>query len=392
MKRIVIMSISLLMIAIIMAAGVYADQYAWKTDIQISNTSGNEYSGRILFDVPASALIDGGYMRADASDVYLSGAYITAMDLSAGTATWSAGYYNIPAGVSKYTLQIGSPSMTRNQLWIGADGDNCYAEHDASLSFNSGSSFAINCDVTLVGTPVGECFDDTPEFIFRAYEVGTSTTSQNLVPNQYISNTADISGGSLPDLLTDSSDSSYIHDYTDTSITIVGLSNPTLPESLNVGTVTVYVRGKEGVGGGASTVEPALGYTSYQSGSEMALTTSWAWHTEIFPADPDGNAWDVDDMHNLRLKLTINGIPTVLVSEAYVMVEGTYSGSPTSVSTPATIGTDTNLTGYYINGLIGVSDSSATATGTVSTLNTNTASIHVGEFNGYIDNVKVSTP
>jgi len=387
------------------------EEYDYYCTITVNNDSGGSFSNlRISAPIPVGPLISGNFIQDNGDDtiIYRSSTQYPHLvrDLSAsGTTSWPFGFIDINSEeVQSYKFYFGNATATRSQSWLSSPIDNCYAEHDASLSFNSGSSFAINCDVTLVGTPVGECFvagksgsyellvEDTPEFVFRVYEVGTSTISQNLVPNQYISNTADISGGSLPDLLTDSSDSSYIHDYIDTSITIVGLSNPTLPESLNVGTITVYVRGKEGTGGGASTVEPALGYTSYQSGSEMALTTSWAWHTEIFPTDPDGNAWDVDDMHNLRLKLTINGIPTVLVSEAYVMVEGTYSGSPTSVSIPATIGTETHLTGYYINGNIGISDGSNTSSGTVSSLNTNTSKIRISEFNGYLDNVKVSVP
>ena len=402
MIRIIIITISFLMVAIIMVAAVYAEQYAWKTEIQVSNTSGNEYNGRILFEMPAAALIDGGYMRDDANDVYLSGAYITAMDLSAGTATWSAGYYNIPAGVSKYILKLGSPSMTRNQSWIGADGDNCYAAHDASLSFNSGSSFAINCDVTLVGTPVGECFilgksgsyellvDDTPEFIFRAYEVGTSTTSQNLAPNQYISNTCD-ADGSIPGMFSDSNNATMIYEEHEESC-IVGLANPTLPEGLAVGTVTVRAYMMDGVGY-TSWVEPALRYDgAWDSGTKMYPNSTWGWQETVFSLDPDGNAWSVEDMSDLELKLTLNGQSFVHVSEVYVKVEGTYSGSPTDVNIPASIDTETHLTGYYINGVIGISDGSMTSSGTISSLNTNSANIHIGEFNGYIDNPRVSVP
>jgi len=400
----------LLMCPVVMAA-FDPDDYNYYLKIEIQNTTDNPITGPFRFPIDADGLITGYYILSDADDVRMLGTshsheLMVAKDLSSSSAYWRTDHTTVSANTTiQKTMYFGNASATRSQVWVAADGDNCYAEPDASLSFNSGSSFAINADVTLTGTPVGECYivgksgsyellvDDTPDFIFRVYEVGTATTSQNLVPNQYINNTASFTGGYLPSLLTDDSDSSYIHEYTSEGYTEVGLSNPTLPETLNVGTVTVYVRGKLGMAGGSSWVEPALKYDgAWNSGSKMYVTTSWAWYTEVFPTDPDGNSWSVEDMHDLKLKLTIKGLPTVLVSEAYVKVEGAYAGTVVEVNIPASVDTELNVTGYYINGIIGVFDGSVSASGSVSSFHTNTANIHVGEFNGYIDNVKVSTP
>lgn len=400
----------LLMCPVVMAA-FDPDDYNYYLKIEIQNTTDNPITGPFRFPIDADGLITGYYILSDADDVRMLGTshsheLMVAKDLSSSSAYWRTDHTTVSANTTiQKTMYFGNASATRSQVWVAADGDNCYAEPDASLSFNSGSSFAINADVTLTGTPVGECYivgksgnyellvDDTPNFIFRVYEVGTATTSQNLVPSQYINNTASFTGGYLPSLLTDDSDSSYIHKYNSTAYTTVGLSNPTLPETLNVGTVTVYVRGWLGMSGGLSWVKPALRYDgAWDSGAEMAVGGSWAWHTEVFPTDPDGNSWSVEDMGDLELMLTIRGWPSILVSEAYVKVEGAYAGTVVEVNIPASVDTELNVTGYYINGIIGVFDGSVSASGSVSSFHTNTANIHVGEFNGYIDNVKVSTP
>ena len=414
MKRLIIsvlIGIGIPVLLLSVAGALTADDYNYYLKIEIANTTDNDITGSFRYPINADGLVDGYYIQADADDVAMytaSGSEpMIAKDISSSSAYWRTNHTTVPANTTIVKTQyFGNNTATRDQLWISAVGDNCYAAHDASLSFNSGSSFAINCDVTLVGTPVGECFivgksgsyallvDDTPNYIFRAYEVGTATTSQDLVPNQYISNSCD-KDGSIPSLFSDDSDLTKIYEEHEESC-VVGLANPTLPEGLNVGTVTVRCR-INGSSPYTSWIEPALRYDgAWDSGTKMYPNGNWAdweWAETVFPLDPDGNAWDVEDMYGLELKLALNGQSFVYVSEAHIRIEGTYSGSPTSISIPASIDTETQITGYYIDGCFGISDDgSNTSSGTISSLNTNSANIHIGEFNGYLDNVKVSVP
>ena len=138
--------------------------------------------------------------------------------------------------------------------------------------------------------------------------------------------------------------------------------------------------------------DPLLESGAWDSGTKMYPNSTYGWHETVFSNDPDGNPWNVEDINDLELKLTLNGQSFVFVSEAYIQIDGIYSGSPTSVSIPASISTETHITGYYIDGFIGISDGSNTASGSVSSLNTNTANIHTGEFNGYLDNPRISVP
>jgi len=415
MKKVILaMLLGMLAMGGIIGASLALDttDYNYYLKVEIQNTTDDDVTGPFRFPINADGLVDGYYIQPDADDVSMytaSGSEpMIAKDLSNSGAYWRTDHTTVPANTTIVkTMYFGNPTAARNQSWIGADGDNCYIEHNASLSFNSGSSFAINADVTLSGTPVGECYivgksgsyellvDDTPNFIFRAYEVGTSTTSQDLNPNQYVSNSCDVYG-SIPGLFSDSNDATYIHEEHEESC-VVGLSNSTLPEGLSVGTVTVRAKVNESMPYSGSWIEPALRYDgAWNSGTKMYPSNDnylvYEWLETIFPTDPDGNPWSISDMSDLELKLTLNGQPFVYVSEAHVRIEGTYSGSPTDVNISANIDTETHLTAYYINGVIGVSDGSNMSSGTVSSLNVNAADIHIGEFNGYLNNVKMSVP
>lgn len=396
---------------IIPAIAIALSGYSYQVTIAIENNEDESTTSRAALEIDAESLVDGGYIQIDGGDI----AYtemdettqleIMACSLDSGTATWILDYETYPASslTNKY-LWLGNSAADRDQKWIAGDSDNCYVAHDSSLSFSGTDSFSINCDITLVGTPIAESYiigksgsyallvDGTPSFIFRAYETGTTTTSQELDPNQYISNTCD-KVGNIPSLFSDSSDTTYIHEEHEESC-IVGMANPTLPEGLNVGTVTVCVRALDDIAPYTSWVEPALRYGSgaWDSGTKMYPNNTWGWHETIFPTDPDGGSWSIEDMHELQMRLTLNGQSFVYVSESYIEVEGTYSGSPTSIIIPATVGLEYSLTSYYINGSIGISDGSNSASGTISSLHTNTASLHLCEFDGYVNNMRVSTP
>ena len=410
MKRpIIALILGILAMGGIVGASLALDttDYNYYLKVEIQNTTDNDITGPFRYPINADGLVAGFYIQPDADDVAMytaSGSEpMVAKDMANTSAYWRTDHTTIPANTTiAKTMYFGNATATRNQVWVGADGDICYAAHDASLSFASGSSFAINADITLSGTPISVCYvvgksgsyellvDDTPSYIFRAYTTGTNTTSQDLDPNQYISHSCDIVGV-IPSLFSDSNDATYVHEEHEENC-VVGLANPTLPEGLNVGTVTVRARAYDGVGY-TSWVEPALRYDgAWDSGTKMYPNSTWGWHETIFSTDPDGNPWNIEDMNELELRLTLNGQSFVYVSEAHVRVEGTYSGSPTSVTIPASIGVESSITGYYINGTIGINDGSVTSSGSVTSLHTNAANIHIGEFDGYIDNVKVSTP
>ena len=155
--------------------------YSYQVAVVIENNGDTEMTSRSLLQVNAEALVDGGYIQVDGGDIALTEIdettelEITACSLDSETAVWILDYDTLaPHSLSNKYVWLGNSSANRNQKWIAGSADNCYTEHDASLSFNSGSSFAINCDITLSGTPIGECYivgksgsyellvDDTP--------------------------------------------------------------------------------------------------------------------------------------------------------------------------------------------------------------------------------------
>ena len=98
-------------------------------------------------------------------------------------------------------------------------------------------------------------------------------------------------------------------------------------------------------------------------------------------------------MNDLQLRLTLNGQAFCYVSEAHIKVEGTNPGSSTSVTITATLDALVPLTGYYVNGNIGLYDGTQTSTGNASNnLHINTSNFHVCEYDGYADNVRLSVP
>jgi len=127
-------------------------------EYEITNTGTQTISSPINIEVNAAGMVDGHYIKEDASDVratYLGVEEpVTAMDLTSGSATWRLAYTSIPPGgqVQK-TMWIGNNTATRDQSWIAAPGDVCTQINPGSFAFPGTQPFAIQAIITPVTYP-----------------------------------------------------------------------------------------------------------------------------------------------------------------------------------------------------------------------------------------------
>lgn len=386
--------------------------YSYVSNIQIENTNETDWNNRLLIEINAAALVGGAYIQPDAEDLLVTQSgveeEITALGLTENDPLWIVDYTTIPAKTSVTKLMyMGNASATRNQVWIASHKDTCYAYYDADFVFPGTSTFGLFCDITPKLTPssgsqnyivampgIYEMYiDGTPSYVFKVFENNGSSGTESITPNEVVANSCDVVG-SMPGLLSDNNDATYIHEEHEESCT-VRLTDTTLPLGLNVGTVTVRIRAKD-VLAGTSWVQPDIKYDGgyWLEGTKIYPgTVTYSWFTQVFATDPEGRPWSVDRINELQLKMTLNGQTFCYVSEANILVEGQEPGSSTSISIPVTIDDTVMLQSYYINGNIGISDGVNTATDTASTnLHQNTSNIHFCEYDGYADNVKVAKP
>ena len=402
----VILAIGMMALVVLVAYSIAG--YSYQSKITIANDSATAWDDRITFTINAKALEDGGY-TTNGVDVAIENEYITVMNLTSNAATWIMDYTQIPAYTNAVKIMwLCNGSATRDQVFITSELDNCYAIGTPMLNFTGTATFELAAEVEPVNAPAAgsECFilgktgvyelllNGTPSYIFRVYNNNGGTATADQDPDELISNTCDITGV-LPGLLSDSNDATYIYEeHTETCV--VGLPEPVLNSGLNVGTVTVRIRGEEVGAPLTSTVQPSLRYTggNWDDGATVNLTGAWAWHDVVFTVDPDGLPWAIENMGDLELKLSLDGQAWAYVSEAYIQIEGTLPGDPTEVTIAATLNSEVPLSGYYIMGtIIGISDGTTTSGGTATAaLHANGANIHVGQFDGYINNARVTTP
>ena len=381
--------------------------YSYQSKITIANDDAAAWNDRITFTINAKALEDGGY-TTNGVDVAIENEYITAMDLTNNAATWIMDYTQIPAYTNAVKIMwLCNGSATRDQVFITSEHDNCYALGTPMFNLTGTATFELAAEVEPVHSPSAgsECFilgkpgvyelllNGTPSYIFRVYSNNGGTAAADQDPDELISNTCDVVG-SLPGLLSDSSDATYIWEEHLESC-VVGVEPPALVDGLNVGTVTVRFRAQESGAPTTSTVRPSLRYTggAWDDGTTISVTTSWAWYEDVFATDPEDKPWAIENMGDLQLKLYLIGEAFAYVSEAYIQIEGTLPGDAAQVTIAAALDTEVTLSGYYNVGIIGISDGATTSGGTATAaLHTNDANIHAGEYDGYINNARLSTP
>lgn len=132
--------------------------YSFKSEVTMSNNSPDDYHGRfVITDVNANALVDGGYLQADADDIaYSSGN--TEQPMTIGGLEGNNGilifpYRHLPA----YSNAIGyiwtgsRNAANRNQLWICHGSDTMVASSTAMFSL--GQTFILEAQVCAVATP-----------------------------------------------------------------------------------------------------------------------------------------------------------------------------------------------------------------------------------------------
>ncbi len=136
----------------------HSDEFNYYMEIELENTGSSDITGAFRIPIAASALIDGGYIQDDAEDcdmTYLGAdEYLTAMDLSATTADWRTENLTIPPNTTvKKVMYFGNALGTRNQSWIGAEGDTNTVVNPGSFSFSGTESFTIMANVTPAANP-----------------------------------------------------------------------------------------------------------------------------------------------------------------------------------------------------------------------------------------------
>jgi len=163
--------IILALIVILVIIGIISEYasalpgYNYYTKYEFTNTGTQTYEAPINFEINAVGMIDGYYIKPDASDIavtYLGQEeYVTAMNLNSGSAIWRYEYTTIPSdGQTIKVLWYGNNTAMRNQPWIAANGDICtLPTNPGSFNFaayagGSGTQpFAIQLNIEPVTYP-----------------------------------------------------------------------------------------------------------------------------------------------------------------------------------------------------------------------------------------------
>jgi len=146
--------IILALIVILVIIGIISEYasalpgYNYYTKYEFTNTGTQTYAAPINFEINASGMIDGYYIKPDASDIavtYLGQTeYLTAMNLNSGSAVWRYEYTTIPPdGQAIKVFWYGKNTATRNQPWIAAPEDVCTQINPGSFNFSGTQPFAI---------------------------------------------------------------------------------------------------------------------------------------------------------------------------------------------------------------------------------------------------------
>ena len=125
--------------------------YAYYISVDIENTSEEPITTRVAIPINSEALIDGNFMKADASDVELEGGsgieYFTARDIGSNSTYWYTDIITIPANsISKKAIWLNNPSATKDQAWIASSDDSVTISDSDTLDITSNFTIEADCD------------------------------------------------------------------------------------------------------------------------------------------------------------------------------------------------------------------------------------------------------
>lgn len=161
MKSRVALAIAVTVMFLLPVGNAYAlDGYDYYVPIDITNGSGAEITGRMVFTVNAAGLIDGYYMQGDAGDVRLTDGTtepFMAGNLSHTAAAWYTDRITVPANsVVRRNLWMGNETATLDQQWIADAADTVTVTDAASLDITG--NLTISADVNIATIPSGDAY------------------------------------------------------------------------------------------------------------------------------------------------------------------------------------------------------------------------------------------
>ena len=161
MKSRIVLAIAVTIMFLMPVGNAYAlDGYDYYVPIDITNGSGAEITGRMVFTVNASGLIDGYYMQGDVGDARLVDGTtepFMATYLSSSAASWYTDRITVPANsVVRRNLWMGNETATRDQEWIADAADTVTVTDAASLDVTG--NLTISADVNIASIPAGDTY------------------------------------------------------------------------------------------------------------------------------------------------------------------------------------------------------------------------------------------
>ncbi|MFA5152315.1 MAG: hypothetical protein WC554_07150 [Clostridia bacterium] len=387
--------------------------YSYTSNILISNSTGTAYTSRIKFQVPALNLVTGNYIQSDGEDARItdsSGVEESSLvkNLTSNTAYWTTDIISIPAhGDVNRTLWTGNTTATKDQSWIGSDGDTNTIADAADLDITT--NLTLKTDIYVPSLPATEkkilskpgAYElavDNTNFLFRVYK-SSGPTTVTLLPNG-IGSISDQTPNPGVDHYLNVDDPVGVPDDITTYCAAVGVSaadsynieNGAIPLYSNITSVTVYFRVYTNIVAASQTARSSikLGANSLY-GAVIAAPGAWTTYNQTFTR-PGGGSWVSSDIANVEIGTVLGatGGASTYCTQVYLSVtyEAPDAGYTTQIA--ATAGSWKTITGTYdganqilTDGTLSDNDALAGA------INTNGESISVAIATAKFDSLKI---
>ena len=381
--------------------------------VDVVNTSGTTYTNqRVQWQIDADTIVTNGYMQADGDDAYLlSGGTVRALtnkNLTNTAAIWGARVPSVPPGTTSTYLYIGSATDTRDAIWVADDGDSAYAADDATLDIQD--LLTLSSNVYLYAVPGGEqeiiskegayeLYADATNWGIRIYQDGVPVVGGEFNP------TGDDTVGLTPSVGADNyacidelsplaagADGDYVeypntlgagsrYDYYE----ITGL-----PVGSTITAVTASFRGAAQSSPNHGFITPFVysPITGIVEGVEQPLS-AWADYAAVaiaYTGSSDGLL--------VGIKARSTGSSYVRCSQLYFNISYTPPDAGHTSETPITVTNAwVNIKGTWDSGANELIISEGATTNTeapgAGNIHQNTEPVHVAEFDGDVDDVRI---
>jgi hypothetical protein len=315
--------------------------YSYSSNILISNSTGTAYTSRIKFQVPALNLVTGNYIQSDGEDARItdsSGIEESSLvkNLTSNTAYWTTDIISIPAhGDVNRTLWTGNTTATKDQSWIGSDGDTNTIADAADLDITT--NLTLKTDIYVPSLPATEkkiiskdgAYElavDNTNFIFKTWLNATSV--EYLRPNGAGDSTqlSPSVGTNWQTVDEDPvSDADYNQTVTDGAETdYYNLGATALTASDQIVSVTAYHRSAGSIAG-ACHATPLLRLAGVTTTGATVHVGDYAFAYNLYGEvldRPGGGSWTIADLNSLQVGITLQDDPGLAtrISQEYVGV------------------------------------------------------------------------